>query len=350
MALRLVEIILPADKREELEKLLKSAPCIDTWIQPISDEQISAKMLLPADQTESLLNSLDKRFSLLEGFRLVLLPVQASIPRPDGEDRAPPHQTDIEGGVRKNERGRMYREEVYSAISDTIRTNRVFVVLVLLSSIVAAVGLWQGNLPVIIGAMVIAPLLGPNVALSFATTLGDTDLSRRALRANIIGIMVAIALPVLVGLVLSTFPEVIEPDLGPDLPEIASRTRVGLADVIIALVAGAAGGFAFTTGISTALVGVIIAVALIPPIASFGLLLGAGYLSSALGSLLLLVTNLICVNLAGVLTFLAQGIQPTTWWEADKAKRATRRAIAFWTMLFVALVLLIIISRGSTIG
>ena len=80
--------------------------------------------------------------------------------------------------------------------------------------------------------------------------------------------------------------------------------------------------------------------------AAFGLLLGAGYVSAALGSLLLLVTNLICVNLAGVITFLAQGIQPTTWWEADKAKRATRRAIFFWTFLFITLVLVILISQN----
>jgi uncharacterized hydrophobic protein (TIGR00271 family) len=137
---------------------------------------------------------------------------------------------------------------------------------------------------VIIGAMVIAPLLGPNVALSFATTLGDADLSRRALRANAIGLASAIALPIIMGLLLSSFPEIIEPDITPDLPEIESRTRVGLQDVIIALVAGAAGGFAFTTGISTALVGVIIAVALLPPLASLGLLMGAGFFTEALGS------------------------------------------------------------------
>ena len=99
--------------------------------------------------------------------------------------------------------------------------------------------------------------------------------------------------------------------------------------------------------INAYLVGVIIAVALLPPLASFGLLLGAGFFTSALGSLLLLITNLICVNLAGVITFLAQGIKPTSWWE--KAKRATRRAILFWTLLLIALITVIIISQRSVV-
>ena len=57
-----------------------------------------------------------------------------------------------------------------------------------------------------------------------------------------------------------------------------------------------------------------------PPLVVFGLLLGAGYYSLALGAFFLFLANLISVNLAGVAIFLAQGIEPRTWWDAKKAK------------------------------
>jgi uncharacterized membrane protein len=65
----------------------------------------------------------------------------------------------------------------------------------------------------------------------------------------------------------------------------------------------------------------------------------------ALGAMLLLLTNLICVNLAGVVTFLARGIRPLTWWEANRAKKATRQAIAIWTILLTILAVVILLSQ-----
>jgi uncharacterized membrane protein len=67
----------------------------------------------------------------------------------------------------------------------------------------------------------------------------------------------------------------------------------------------------------------------------------------AVGALLLLVTNIICVNLAGVMTFLAQGIRPRKWWEASKAKKAARVAITLWSVLLAILVAVILISRNN---
>ena len=69
----------------------------------------------------------------------------------------------------------------------------------------------------------------------------------------------------------------------------------------------------------------------------FGLLLGGGHPAPATGALSLFLMNLICVNLAGVTTFLVQGIRPATWWEKDRASKATRIAIGLWGVLLAAL-------------
>lgn len=72
-----------------------------------------------------------------------------------------------------------------------------------------------------------------------------------------------------------------------------------------------------------------VALALLQPLVTFGLLLGA----LAMGALSMFMVNLICVNLAGVVTFLVQGIHPATWWEKDRAAKATRIAIILWAAL-----------------
>ncbi|HLD48652.1 MAG TPA: DUF389 domain-containing protein [Desulfobaccales bacterium] len=88
-----------------------------------------------------------------------------------------------------------------------------------------------------------------------------------------------------------------------------------------------------------------LAVALLPPLASLGLLLGSGYLFPALGAGLLLITNIICVNLAGVVVFWIQGVRPTSWWEEKQAQRATKISIAVCAGLLILLVLAIILSK-----
>jgi len=56
--------------------------------------------------------------------------------------------------------------------------------------------------------------------------------------------------------------------------------------------------------------------------------------------------NLICVNLAGVITFLVQGIRTATWWEKDRASKATRVAIGLWVALLAALGGMILLLKG----
>jgi len=127
---------------------------------------------------------------------------------------------------------------------------------------------------------------------------------------------------------------------------VAAKTEVRLDSVVLALASGSAGALAFTTGLSAALIGVMVAVALLPPLVTFGLLLGAGYWNPALTALQLFLINIICINLAGVVTFLLQGIRPAKWWEAEKAKKATRTAIVSWFLVLVLLVIVVLFWQG----
>lgn len=334
MALRLIETVLDTEQRGFVAELLAGQDIFDSWIEPLPDDRVVMKILVSADRAEAVLDLFQKRFSARPGFRLLLLPVAASLPRPEEPPPAPPAAATPE---KPKGPARISREELYAEIMDTTRVSGVYLVTVVLSAIVAAIGILHDNVAVVIGAMVIAPLLGPNVALSLATTLADAPLARTALKASAIGVAVALALSVALGLLVPVDPHV---------HEIAMRTTVGMADVALALAAGSAGALAFTTGVPSTLVGVMVSVALLPPLVTFGLLAGAGYERLAFGALLLVVMNLVGVNLAGVATFVAQGIRPARWWEADRARRASAIALALWIGLLAALVFVIRLSAG----
>jgi uncharacterized hydrophobic protein (TIGR00341 family) len=339
MPLRLIEIVIPRATAKETEVVIKKQNPLDFWQEEITEGQLVMKVLVPTGETEKMMDALENQFHDVEGFRMVLLAVEASVPRPEKKEKSPPEsgETAIEETLEKK-RSRISREELYSDVDKMTKLTWVYVVLIILASVVAAVGILRNNVVYIIGAMVIAPALGPNVALSLATTLGDSELSRRALRAIAAGTSVAFVFSALVGVVF---------DVNTQIPELISRTEVNFGDVVLALAAGSAAVLSLSSGLISALIGVMVAVALLPPLITLGMLVGSGQWNLALGSLLLFLVNFICVNLAGVVTFLLQGIRPLTWWEANRAKKATRKAIILWTILLILLVLLIFLSQQS---
>jgi uncharacterized hydrophobic protein (TIGR00341 family) len=330
MALRLIELVLQEKDRGEVRELLKEHEVLEHRQIRLPDGEVLVRILLDAEQSEAVLDLLDKRYTGEAGNRVVVLPVEATLPRAEPEPAATPEQLAPE----EKPPERIGREELYEDIKDAARCSRVYLVMVVLSTIVATIGLYYNSVAIIIGAMVIAPLLGPNMALALATTLGDLPLLWRALKTSLAGIGTVMALSIALGVLLQ---------VNPALPEVASRDAVALGDIAVALASGAAGALAFTTGVSATLIGVMVAVALLPPLVTFGLLLGSGQPALAIGALALFLMNLICVNLAGVTTFLVQGIRPAIWWEKDRAVKATRIAIVLWATLLAALIGLVLL-------
>ncbi len=304
---------------------------------PISDERFLLKLLVVSDAAEAAITSLQKHVGHHTAFRLVLEAVEATLPLPEEPTPEPADTPDIPSAAEEAEPEpdppeRVACMELVASMSEGIKPSRTFYLTVVLSTIVAAAGLMRDNVAVVIGAMVIAPLLTPNMALALATTLGDRTLAARSVRTNLSGLAVAFSLSLLAGL---TVP------FDASVQEIASRAHVALGDVVLALAAGAAGALAFTSGISAALVGVMVAVALLPPLVVGGLLVGSGELILGSKALLLLLVNIICVNLAGIATFLYQGIRPAVYWLERRAKRMVRLALTLWVSLLAALGVLV---------
>ncbi|MBU1877565.1 MAG: TIGR00341 family protein, partial [Chloroflexi bacterium] len=193
------------------------------------------------------------------------------------------------------------RITVYRDIRHNARPGANYYVLIALSCVIATLGLVVNSPAVVIGAMLVAPLMSPIMALSLSIVLGDARLLRLAAQAVFQGTVAAIGISLFLGW-LSPYNLV--------TAEMAARTQPTLLDLGIALASGAAGAYAIARDeVSAALPGVAIAAALMPPLSVVGLGLSIGRWDAAGGALLLFLTNLIAITLAGSLVFLGLGFR-----------------------------------------
>ena len=173
-----------------------------------------------------------------------------------------------------------------------------YYMMLFLSAVIATLGLLAGSAAAIIGAMIVAPLMGPIIGMAFAITMGNRRLLKRS------GLSVATGALLTVG---SAYMICSVVGLNTLNPEILSRTRPTLLDLVIGLAAGAAGAFAKTRKeVADALPGVAIAVALVPPLSVIGIGLAYGNQAIFIGSILLFGTNLAGIILSGGLIFIWQ--------------------------------------------
>lgn len=182
--------------------------------------------------------------------------------------------------------------------------NTNYVVFIISSCAIATFGLIGNSTAVIIGAMLIAPLMMPLRALAFAALEGDLGLFRRAAFSIFGGTVIAIALSCLIGSVTPI------PSFG---SEFQSRVQPNLVDLGIAIAAGGISGFAkIREGVSDALAGTAIAVALMPPLCVVGLALSRSFTTPGFGhfsqqAFLLYLTNLIGIILACMVVYILAG-------------------------------------------
>ncbi len=337
MALRIVEVVVDQDKEDEIREAVKDLKVHDLWCSQRSEDKITLRILVSAETTEDVFDALSDRFAGLENFRLVIIDVLATLPHIEEEVNEAADGPAVEEGDPKAERWwikRISSDELYDEVQDSSKLTAAYLITIALSVLVAAIGLMQDNVAVVIGAMVIAPLLGPNIAMSLATTLGDSKLLKRSAITMTAGVLLALGISLVIGMIF---------EVDTNTSEIFLRTEIGLTDIVLALASGAAGALFFTIGTSTALVGVMVAVALLPPLVTLGLLIGSGQLDLAFETLLLFMTNFICVNLAAVGVFVLQGIKPRRWWESVLAKRSVSFSLLIWIALLVFMIVLIVL-------
>ena len=328
--MKLIEVITDAQNLKPVTSIAGQHNSEVNWVGSADEQARQLIRILVSDENrQSVLDALQGLLG--ETSKILVLSLEAVLPRKE------PDPSDTEA----NEAVTTTREELYSEIEKNARLDSTYLLLVFLSTVVVAIGLIEDNVAVVIGAMVIAPLLGPNIALALGAALGDMPLMWKAIKTTLAGLATALLFSILIGIF---WP------LNASSQELMARTDVGLDSVVLALASGAAAVISLTTGLASVLVGVMVAVALLPPTATLGIMLGSGQTKLAVGAALLLAVNIVCVNLAAKIVFWVRGVKPRSWLEKQKANQSMVTYLVIWVLSLTFLLVVIFIRKGLLKG
>ncbi|MDH3257656.1 MAG: TIGR00341 family protein, partial [Nitrospinota bacterium] len=235
--MKIIEVIADVSYQDIITTIADQHGVRDCWMGPQGEDgRRLIRLILGDEKRQEVLDALQGALGNSAKAKIVVMGVEAVLPRVEINGDKPPGQTSA---------GTTTREELYNNIEKGSRLNSTYVILVVLSTIVVSIGLLEDNVAVVIGAMVIAPLLGPNIALALATALGDTELTWESLKTGAVGLFVALALSTLIGKLWH---------LNFDSRELLARTDVGLDSIALALASGAAAVLSLSTGLPSVLV------------------------------------------------------------------------------------------------
>ncbi len=343
MAFKLIEVITPDERvlaitsvaGEKLVKDIQVGP-------PLGDGRRLIRLLVGETDRQALLDRLQAALGKSENWQIVMLPTDVVLPgEPEEEPKIGTAEVEKKkeekqekkeeeaGEEQEHEKERASREELYNTVVGGTRIDANFIVLVILSTVVASVGLERNSVAIVIGAMVIAPLLGPNVAFAFAAAIGDRGLMLSAAKSSVLGVGLSVVIAAAMALLVT-------PNAGS--PELLARTSLDYGGIVLALASGAAAALSVTTGLSATLVGVMVAVALLPPAATLGIMIAVRQPDLASGAAMLLGANVASINLAAQIVFIAKGVRPRLRHERKSARLAIAVNVAVCIILLAVLV------------
>jgi len=210
-------------------------------------------------------------------------------------------------------------------------------ILVVIAGIIALIGLFMNNVPIIIGAMLLSPLLGPIYSFVINTSVGRSRDAWLSMINMAIMLILVIITSFLATMIISIFMPLSL------TPEILLRFDTNPIYILMALLLGFAAVFAYAKGLSESIAGIAIAAALLPPLVVSGITL-ALYLDYAPRPLLLSMENIVGLIAGGLLAILALRIEPRRYYERAKAKKMLRRIyITLASLIIILLVLSILL-------
>ncbi|WP_102027897.1 TIGR00341 family protein [Salirhabdus sp. Marseille-P4669] len=333
MKMQLIETHVPVEHFNTIDQSLKSFPHRSYWVSKASDQVKLIRMIVENQDVEDVLNYLEKIAHVSNHFKTILVPVHSFISKETIESRK---------NTEKDDKGqsrllRISRQELVENIEKNSYITMNYTLLIILSAIVATVGFIKDSEAVVIGAMVIAPLIGPVISIAFSAILGDYKKIAKSTGTLLYGVAIA----VLISVAFSYFFQ-----MGTNTDQFIARTEVTISDFALALASGAAGALSILNRLSGSLVGVMVAVALLPPLVSVGLSLGQSLWSDAYGATMLVIVNITCILLSAITIFSLSGIRPIRFKEVQKAHASRTLSFVFVGTIVAILIIVILIGQG----
>ncbi|KGX83280.1 TIGR00341 family protein [Pontibacillus marinus] len=332
MSLQLIEAYIPNKHFESVDEKLRDHPHTSYWVSSESKERMLVRILVDSDEVEDILNYLESVANVAEGFETLLIPVRTYLSRATLNEETEEKKKEVEEGEEEEDQAllmRASRHELITFVEKNSLTTLNYTLLIFLSAVVGSMGFIKDSEAVVIGSMVIAPLIGPVIATAFAAILGDYRLLGKAALTSLLGVGIVIVIAIVFNFIF---------DIGVDTNQYWARTEVTVSDFLLALAAGGAGSIATLNRKAGNLVGVMVAVALLPPNIALGMSIGKGLWEQAYGSFLLVTVNIMCILLSAVIVFSLTGIRPVRWKEVQRANVSRSLSIVFVLLIVASLI------------
>lgn len=323
--MRLVKVRVPDEQRDQVLSMLDDEGIDHVQTREADDHGSYIEFPLPDQAVEYVQDQLKE--AGVEGKYLVTLGIESV-------------QTDrfaeLEERFIEGDQG----EE--SITSEEIRTTALglnpdpfpYYAMTVVSAVVAVAGLLLDSAALVVGSMVIAPQVGSALTTSVGAALDDWSMAVRGVRAQLLSLGVAIAGAAAFGWLLQSLG-FISPLVTLDtISQIGHRVSPGFLTLTVGVGAGVAGALGIATALPVSLVGVMVAVALIPSAATVGIGVAWGRPSVAIAALILLIVNLIAINVAGAVTLRGLGYRPDN---PDRTPQQRRRLVAVGVGLLLVL-------------
>ena len=337
--MRLVQVTIPTGKRETVLSTLDGLDVDYVVTDETSNREITAVATfpLPTEAVEEVLGEL-RDAGLEEEAYTVVVDARTVVSR-RFEKLQEQYAAETE-----EDTSRIAREELEATVEDLVPGGRTFLVMSAISAVVATAGILLDSPAIVVGSMVIAPLIGPAMATSVGSVLADRDLFVRGVRLHVIGFALAIAAAAVFA-IFARSVHLVPPGLDIlAIEQVSGRLSPDFLSLAVALGAGVAGALSLSTGVSTALVGVMIAAALIPPTAVIGIGIAWAMPSAVVGSSVLVLVNVLSINLAALVVLWYEGYRPEAWFQEEEAKVATVKRVA----VLVAAIAVLSLFLGAT--
>ena len=337
--MRLVQVTIPTGKRETVLSTLDDLDVDYVVTDETSNREITAVATfpLPTEAVEEVLGEL-RDAGLEEEAYTVVVDARTVVSR-RFEKLQEQYAAETE-----EDTSRIAREELEATVEDLVPGGRTFLVMSAISAVVATAGILLDSPAIVVGSMVIAPLIGPAMATSVGSVLADRDLFVRGVRLQVIGFALAIAAAAVFA-IFARSVHLVPPGLDIlAIEQVSGRLSPDFLSLAVALGAGVAGALSLSTGVSTALVGVMIAAALIPPTAVIGIGIAWAMPSAVVGSSVLVLVNVLSINLAALVVLWYEGYRPEAWFQEEEAKVATVKRVA----VLVAAIAVLSLFLGAT--
>ncbi|QAU14417.1 TIGR00341 family protein [Halorubrum sp. BOL3-1] len=237
------------------------------------------------------------------------------------------------------------REELQAKADGLASGLGTYVLMTVISAVIATAGLLLDSPATVVGSMVIAPLIGPAMSAAVGTVVDDEALFRRGVRMQVLGVAVAVLAATLFAFALRSLA-LVPPGLDPlELAEVSERLAPNVLVLVVAVGAGIAGIVSLMTGVSATLVGVMIAVALIPPAAAVGVGIAFRIPRLVIGAGVIVAVNVLSIDLSALVMLWYEGYRPQRWFREDDARAAFLKRVG---VLVAAIALLSVFLGGVT--